>query len=80
MGRLDVIVPDELEKELGLIVGAISPLTFPKDTKFYIDPTVLDEDYVDISSGDPKAGIELLSKDLVKLVDGKVCDIISSNQ
>ena len=77
--RIDLVDPKELAKELGFTVGAISPLIFPKGTKFYIDPTVLNETYVDISSGDPAAGIELLANDLVKIVNGKICDIISSN-
>ena len=67
----------DLEKELGLIVGAIAPLCFPKGTSFYIDPTVLEEAYVDISSGNPLAGIELKSSELIELIDGKVFDIIS---
>jgi len=77
--KIDLVNPKELAKELDFIVGAISPLIFPEGTKFYIDPTVLNEKYVDISSGDPLAGIELLSKDLVRIIDGKICDIISSN-
>ena len=77
--KVDLVNPSSIAQELGLIVGAISPLVFPENTQFYIDPTVLKEEYIDISSGDPFAGIELLSKDLVTLVHGKVCDIISSN-
>jgi len=77
--KIDLIDPSQITQELGLIVGAISPLIFPENTQFYIDSTVLNEKYVDISSGNPLAGIELLSKDLVTLVHGKVCDIISSN-
>ncbi|MDH5737849.1 MAG: aminoacyl-tRNA deacylase [Gammaproteobacteria bacterium] len=77
--KIDLADPSEIARELNLIVGAISPLVFPKGTIFYIDPIVLEEEYVDISAGDPKIGIELLSKDLAKIVNGKICDIISSN-
>lgn len=77
--KIDLVNPQELAKELNLTVGAISPLIFPEGTKFYIDPTVLNEDLVDISSGKPEAGVELKSNDLVRIVDGKICEIISSN-
>jgi len=76
--KIDLVSPQELEKHLGLTVGAISPLLFPEGTKFYIDPTILNNEFINISSGDPNAGIELKSKDLVDLVEGKICDIISS--
>lgn len=77
--KINLVNSDEIVKELTLIVGAISPFIFPTNTKYYIDPTVLNEEYIDISSGDPFAGIELLSKDLVSIIDAKVCDIISEN-
>ncbi|MEK6867626.1 MAG: YbaK/EbsC family protein [Nanoarchaeota archaeon] len=77
--KINLADPFKIGQDLGLIIGAISPFIFPENTKFYIDPTVLNEEYVGVSSGDPLAGIELLSKDLVTLVDGKICDIISSH-
>lgn len=77
--KVDLIEPKIIAEELNLIVGAISPLQFPSNTNYYVDPTVLEEEYIDISSGDPNSGVELLSKDLVSIIDAKVCDIISSN-
>ena len=77
--KIELVNPQEIAKDLNLIVGAISPLIFPQNTFFYIDSTVLEEEYVDISSGSPKAGVELLSKDLIKIINGKICDIISKN-
>lgn len=77
--KVDLVNPVKIAEELGLIVGAISPLIFPEGAKFYIDPTILEEELVDISSGDPFAGVELLSKDLVEIIGGKVCEIISNN-
>ncbi len=77
--RINLMDPKEISEKLDLIVGAISPLIFPSNARFYIDPTVLDEDFVDISSGNPLAGIELKSSDLVDIVDGKVCDIVSTS-
>ena len=77
--KIDLVNPNDIVKELNLIVGAISPFIFPEGTKYYIDQTVLKEKYVDISSGNPLAGIELLSQDLIAITDAKICDIISTN-
>ena len=78
--KINLMAPQEIEEELGLTVGAIAPFFFPENTFFYVDPTVLDEEYVTFSGGHPLVGIELLTKDLLALINGKVCDIISSNQ
>jgi prolyl-tRNA editing enzyme YbaK/EbsC (Cys-tRNA(Pro) deacylase) len=43
-----------------------------------MDPTVLEEELVDISSGGPCAGIELASADLREFVGAQVEDIVSS--
>lgn len=79
--KIDLMDPSLIKHELGLVVGAISPLDFPQNIqfRFYLDPTVLAEKYVDISSGSPFAGIEMLSNDLIRTLNGKVCDIISSH-
>ncbi|MEA2007243.1 MAG: hypothetical protein U9O20_03745 [Patescibacteria group bacterium] len=77
--KIDLVDLDDIAKELNLIVGVMLSFVFPECTKFYIDLTVLNEEYIDISSSDLLAGIELLSKDLVAIIDAKVCDIISAN-
>lgn len=76
--KIDLLDPDKIREELDLVVGAISPLIFPKNTFFYIDFSILDEEFINMSSGNPKYGVEILSKDLIKILNGKICDIISS--
>ncbi|MCA9486671.1 YbaK/EbsC family protein [Candidatus Woesearchaeota archaeon] len=77
--KIDLADPNLIAKELDLIVGAISPFLFPEGSYFYADESILREKEVDVSSGDPKAGIEILSEDLLKLTQAKLCDIISTS-
>jgi prolyl-tRNA editing enzyme YbaK/EbsC (Cys-tRNA(Pro) deacylase) len=60
-------------------VGAISPIQFLGKARFYLDQTVLGEEYIDISSGSPDAGLELKTRDLIDLIKPVICDIISNN-
>lgn len=77
---VQLIPPEELAKEFGLTVGAISPIQFIGNARILIDPTVLQEKLVDISSGDPLAGIELTSEDLLLITEAEQFDIISANR
>jgi Cys-tRNA(Pro) deacylase len=55
-----------IEKKMGLVVGAMAPIVegFP----VFVDRSVFDQEVVDISSGDPKAGLELRREDLRRLL------------
>jgi len=61
---------ESLEQKLGLVAGAIAPLgeIFQKIPMF-VDPGVFAEPLVDISSGDPNAGLELKQEDLRRLLN-----------
>ena len=51
---------ESVEKEANLVVGAIAPVAeMLKGMAIFVDPSVFYEDQVDISSGDPRAGVEL---------------------
>jgi Cys-tRNA(Pro) deacylase len=75
---LALVDPEELANEMGLTVGAISPFHLVGKARIFMDPTVLDEELVDISSGDLRAGIELRSKALQEVLDAEICDLIST--
>jgi len=77
--KIDLFSPKDLSDSFNIIVGAISPIQFLKNARFYIDETVLLEDIVDISSGSPNAGVQLKTRDLVNFIKPTLCDIISSN-
>ena len=44
-----------------------------------MDPSVLEEEIVDISSGDPLAGIELRSAELSAYLGAELVEMISKN-
>jgi Cys-tRNA(Pro) deacylase len=75
---LALVDPRELASDMGLTVGAISPFHLVGKARIFMDPTVLEEELVDISSGDLRAGIELRSKALLEVLDAEICDLIST--
>lgn len=76
---LSLVDPKKLAHDLGLTVGAISPVQFVDKAVILMDPSVLDEEIVDISSGDPLAGIELSSTDLRDALDAEMVEIVSKH-
>jgi prolyl-tRNA editing enzyme YbaK/EbsC (Cys-tRNA(Pro) deacylase) len=72
---LEFLPREVLESELGLVVGAISPLQLIGRATMLMDPSVLDEELVDISSGDPMAGIELKASDLREVLAAELVPI-----
>ncbi|UCH22189.1 MAG: YbaK/EbsC family protein [Deltaproteobacteria bacterium] len=66
---------ETVEKRLGLVAGAIAPIAELFDgLEMFVDPTVFDEDFVDISSGVASAGLELSRKDLRSLLEE--CNVV----
>jgi len=76
--RITLVPREEIASELGLIVGAISPTQLIGRARFFMDESIFDEDFVDISSGEPDAGVELSTEDLQKVLDAERCEIVSS--
>ena len=79
-GGLALVDPERLAGDLGLTVGAISPLQLLGRATMLMDPTVLEEELVDISAGDPMIGVELASKDLARILDAQMVEIVSLNR
>jgi Cys-tRNA(Pro) deacylase len=77
---LSLVAPARLADELGMTVGAISPIQFLGRARMLMDPSVLEEESVDISAGDPLLGIELSSNDLATVLEAELVEIISKNQ
>jgi Cys-tRNA(Pro)/Cys-tRNA(Cys) deacylase len=49
-----------IEKKTALTVGAVAPIgRVLEGMSIFVDPSVFDEEFLDISSGDPMAGLEL---------------------
>jgi Cys-tRNA(Pro)/Cys-tRNA(Cys) deacylase len=77
--KIDLVDSERLASEYGVIVGAISPTQFAGRATIYMDNSIFREADVDISSGDPLAGIELLATDLENALNAQRCDIISTS-
>ena len=61
---------ESVEKKLGLVAGAIAPLgEIFQGIPVLVDPGVFAEPLVEISSGDPSAGLELKKEDLRRLLN-----------
>src|SRR5919197_1307470 len=56
--KIDLVEPQKLAEKYGVIVGAISPTQFVGMATLYMDDSIFREEDVDISSGDPSAGVE----------------------
>lgn len=79
-GSLALVDPERLADELGLTVGAISPVQLLGRATILMDPSVLEEELVDISAGDPMVGVELASADLARILDAQMVEIVSQNR
>lgn len=66
--RLSFASEQEIEEVLGYEMGAIPPLLLKTDILIIFDKEIEKKDKVNISSGDPKAGLELAPKDLISLI------------
>lgn len=76
--RIDLVEREKLAETYGVIVGAISPTQFVSIATLYMDNSIFKEEDVDISSGDPSAGIELKASDLEVVLGAIRCDIVST--
>jgi Cys-tRNA(Pro) deacylase len=67
-----------IEEQTSMVVGAIAPVGGPlQGLPMFVDPDVFAETLVDISSGDPSAGVELKSADLKQLLSHATVAVIS---
>jgi prolyl-tRNA editing enzyme YbaK/EbsC (Cys-tRNA(Pro) deacylase) len=67
--NLQFMDTESIEKRTGLVVGAIAPVeNMFEGLSIFVDPSVFDEEFVDISSGDPTAGLEITRDDLKELL------------
>jgi Cys-tRNA(Pro) deacylase len=77
--RIELVPPDEIASQLGLVVGAISPIDLIGKADIYMDRRLLDEKQVTVSAGVPEAGIELASQQLAELLAAVIGDFVSTS-
>lgn len=75
--RVSIASREEVQAVTGYPVGAISPIGIRKrNIDIYMDDSVKNEEFVDISSGRPDAGIELTSSNLIDLLNPHISTIV----
>ncbi len=65
--RLSFASAEEILQLTGYTQGAVAPLCLPDDVPVVFDESIAQCNQVNISSGDPMAGLELAASDLIKL-------------
>jgi len=73
--KMALVSRDEVKRLTGYKAGAVSPIGMRRRLPIVMDERLLDEEFVDISSGQPDAGIELRSKDLLDLTKATIARI-----
>jgi prolyl-tRNA editing enzyme YbaK/EbsC (Cys-tRNA(Pro) deacylase) len=66
--RLSFASKQDIEEILGYKIGAIPPLLLKTEIPILFDKCIMKKDKVNISSGNPKAGLDLNPKDLIPLI------------
>lgn len=67
--RLNLASKEEIESILGYTMGAIPPLLLKTEIKIVFDRLITETEKVNISSGNPSAGLELSPKDLISITN-----------
>jgi len=75
--NLQFMGKESIEQKTGLTMGAVAPVGCGfEELHMFVDPSVFEEEFLDISSGDPKAGLELHREDLKDLLkEGRFVNI-----
>lgn len=73
--RLTFARGEEIENVTGYVMGAVAPLGLPDDVPVVFDAAIIKCANVNISSGDPMAGIEMVPRDLVRLAGAQLASI-----
>lgn len=74
--RLSFASAEEIHHITGFVQGAIAPLGLPENVPVIFDKAIARCKKVNISSGDPMAGIELDPQDLIWLANAQQASIV----
>ena len=73
--KLQFASKEAIEPTLGYRLGAIPPLLLKENIPIIFDNSIKQKQKVNISSGNPSAGLELKAEDLIKLINPLFGDI-----
>jgi prolyl-tRNA editing enzyme YbaK/EbsC (Cys-tRNA(Pro) deacylase) len=74
-GRFSFATAEQIEELLGFVQGAVAPVGLPADIPILFDQGIADCKMVNISSGDPMAGLELATEDLFRVAEAQLAQI-----
>lgn len=74
--RLTFASAEEIAAVTGYVQGAVAPLCLPDAVPVVFDAAIAACDNVNISSGDPMAGLELKARDLTRLAGAQLARIV----
>jgi prolyl-tRNA editing enzyme YbaK/EbsC (Cys-tRNA(Pro) deacylase) len=75
--RLSFASAGEILQVAGYVQGAVAPLCLPDGVPVIFDVAIARCQNVNISSGDPMAGLELKADDLIRLAGAQLASIVS---
>jgi prolyl-tRNA editing enzyme YbaK/EbsC (Cys-tRNA(Pro) deacylase) len=73
--RLTFATAEEIRQVTGYVQGAVAPLCLPDNIPVIFDVAIAQCQKVNISSGDPLAGLELDTQDLIRLTGAQLAPI-----
>ncbi len=76
--RLSFATAEEILSVTGCVQGAVAPLGLPDSVPVIFDEAITRCQKVNISSGDPVAGLELNAQDLIRAASAEVATIADS--
>jgi Cys-tRNA(Pro)/Cys-tRNA(Cys) deacylase len=78
--RLTFASATEIQQVTGFVQGAVTPLCLPESVPIIFDEAIAHCERVNISSGDPMAGLELATDDLLYLAKATLAAIAEPGQ
>jgi Cys-tRNA(Pro) deacylase len=73
--RLRFATAEEIERVTGFVQGAVAPIGLPEELPVIFDDTIAGYDKANVSSGDPRAGLELEARELIRVVRARLAPI-----
>jgi len=74
-GRLSFATAEQIKEVAGFVQGAVAPVGLPDDIPILFDQGIAACKRVNISSGDPMAGLELATEDLFRIARAQLAKI-----
>ena len=77
--RLTFASGEEIQRVTGSVQGAVAPLCLPDEVPVVFDEALAQHTKVNISTGDPMAGLELPTQDLIRLSRARLAHIAAAD-